>query len=66
MKNYLNMKDLQYRLGHDKYAINNKTLWDVYQDNLKENNNIEYILFLEKYIPFYKNNTMKELDVIKF
>jgi len=56
------MSELQNKLSNDKYARFYKTLWEVYEDNLKENNT-EYINFLLRYIPYYKNSTMKDLGI---
>jgi hypothetical protein len=39
----------------------NKTLWDVYQDNLKELNNEHYLNILLKYIPYFKRSTLREI-----
>ncbi len=58
----LSLIELQNKLSKDRFIKYNKTLWGVYQDNLKENN-IEYLLFLKKYIPYYRNSTMKELGL---
>ena len=62
MKIVLSMSELQNKLINDKYVKFYKTLWEVYQDNLKENN-VEYINFLLRYIPYYKNSTMKDLGI---
>ena len=57
------MSELQENLKNDKYAKNNmnKTLWDVYQDNLKELNNEHYLNILLKYIPYFKRSTLREI-----
>ena len=59
----LSMLELQKKLQTDKFIGYSKTLNDVYQANLKENVNIEYIAFLYRYIPYYRNSTMKELGL---
>ena len=59
----LSMVELHKKLQIDKFAKYNKTLLVVYQDNLKENINIEYIAFLYRYIPYYRNTTMKDLGL---
>jgi len=59
----LSMRELQNKLSIDKFVKYNKTLWVIYQDNLKENIDTEYIAFLYRYIPYYRNATMKELGI---
>jgi hypothetical protein len=57
------MSELQNKLMNDKYAKYNKSLWNIYIDNLNENNNKDYLIFLLKYIPYYGNSTMKDLGI---
>jgi hypothetical protein len=62
----LSLNELQNKLRFDKYVRNSKTLLVIYNDNLKDPLvNVEYILFLERYLPYYKNNTMYQLGIFK-
>ena len=58
------MGKLQLMLSTDKFAKINKSLLQVYNDNLKENCNMDYINFLKMYLPYYKNSTMRDLGII--
>ena len=63
----LSLNELQIRLRFDKYVKNSKTLLDIYNDNFKDPLvNMEYILFLKRYLPYYKNTTMYELGIFKY
>ena len=58
----LSMKELQNKLQSDKYALPRKTLFEVYTDNKNDPTvENEYILFLERYIPFFRNTCISEL-----
>jgi hypothetical protein len=58
----LSIKELQNKLQGDKYALPRKTLFDVYTENKNDSSTQkEYILFLERYIPFFRNTTISEL-----
>ena len=60
----LSLKELQNKLSSDKYVTNSKNLLNIYEDNVKDPlTDKEYLLFLERYIPYYKNNTMFELGI---
>jgi len=58
------MGKLQLMLSNDKFAKNNKSLLQVYNDNIKEDSNMDYINFLKRYLPYYKNSTMRDLGII--
>jgi hypothetical protein len=60
----LSMGNLQLVLSNDKFAKDNKSFSQVYNDNVKENSNMDYINFLKRYLPYYKNSTMRDLGII--
>lgn len=60
----LSLKELQSKLRSDKYVKNSKTLLVIYEENVKDPLiDTDYISFLKRYLPYYKNNTMYELDI---